>query len=280
MNKIELTSQFIQQHLNQFQCPVCQGAFITAETGTVVCENQHTFNVAKKGSLFFLSHPVKTEYTDEMLRYRHQFLTAGFFDPMLARVQEALAGGLILDAGCGEGTTTKWLANHSKGSLVGLDISKPAINIASAGIALENQPLFMVGDLARLPLADHRLDAIVNILSPANYQEFDRALAPDGILVKVIPGNHYLQELRHLVYPDGQHATYDNAPVKNHFIERYPQAEFTTVKYEFALDQPLFTALFNMTPLTWQAQENREQLLQRPLDSITAEFEIAVVRRS
>ena len=50
--------------------------------------------------------------------------------------------------------------------LVGLDISKPAINIASAGVALENQTLFMVGDLTRLPFADHRLDAIVNILSP------------------------------------------------------------------------------------------------------------------
>ena len=212
-----------------------------------------------------------------MLRYRHQFLTAGFFDPMLEQVRKLLAGGLILDAGCGEGTTTKWLADHSRGDLVGLDISKPAINIASAGVALENQPLFMVGDLARLPFADHRLDAIVNILSPANYQEFDRTLAPDGVLVKVIPGNHYLQELRHLVYPEGPHATYNNTPVKKHFIEHYPQAKFSTIRYEFPLDQPLFTALFNMTPLTWQAQENREQLLQRPLNSITAEFEIAVV---
>lgn len=277
MNKIELTSQFIQQHLNQLQCPVCQGNFISAESGAVICENRHTFNVAKKGSLFFLSHPVKTEYTDEMLRYRHQFLTAGFFDPMLTRVQETLADGLILDAGCGEGTTTKWLANHSNGNLVGLDISKPAINIASTGIALENQPLFMVGDLAQLPFADHRLSAIVNILSPANYQEFDRTLAQGGVLTKVIPGNHYLQELRHLVYPDGPHATYNNAPVKNHFIEHYPQAKFSTIRYEFPLDQTLFTALFNMTPLTWQAQENRAELLQHPLASITAEFEIATV---
>ena len=135
----------------------------------------------------------------------------------------------------------------------------------------------MVGDLAQLPFADHRLSAIVNILSPANYQEFDRTLAQGGVLTKVIPGNHYLQELRHLVYPDGPHATYNNAPVKNHFIEHYPQAKFSTIRYEFPLDQTLFTALFNMTPLTWQAQKNRAELLQHPLASITAEFEIATV---
>lgn len=277
MNKIELATQFIQRHLHQFQCPICKSNFNEVQTGTLICNNQHSFNIAKKGSLFFLNNPVNTEYTNEMLTYRNQFLTAGFFNPMLEEVINNISGDLILDAGCGEGTTTKWMASHFDGDFVGLDISKPAINIAGSGIAPQPYPLFMVGDLAQLPFADQGLTSIVNILSPANYQEFDRTLATHGELIKVIPGNHYLSELRQLVYPDGEHATYDNAPVKNHFIEHYEHVEFSKISYKFPLNDKLFTALFNMTPLTWQAQDRKEAILQDGLKEITAEFEIGVV---
>jgi 23S rRNA (guanine745-N1)-methyltransferase len=279
LNKVELASQFIQHHLAQFQCPICKMNFTEVQNGTLTCINHHSFNIAKKGSLFFLNNPVNTEYTDEMLRYRNQFLTAGFFNPMLEAVAQLMTGDLVLDAGCGEGTTTKWLADHFDGDLVGLDISKPAINIAGSGVAADPYPLFMVGDLAHLPFADQGLSTIVNILSPANYQEFDRTLTSGGELIKVIPGNHYLSELRQLVYPDGEHSTYDNAPVKNHFIEHYGDVEFTKVSYQFPLTTELFTALFNMTPLTWQAKDRKAAILSDGLQSITAEFEIGRVQR-
>ncbi|TLQ05116.1 methyltransferase domain-containing protein [Pediococcus stilesii] len=279
MNKVELAEQFISKQLPNFQCPICKSNFTEVQSGTLICVNNHSFNIAKKGSLFFLNAPVNTEYTAEMLNYRHQFLTAGFFTPMMEQVVSNLNGGLILDAGSGEGTTTKWMAQHSNGDFVGLDISKPAINIAGSGIAPVPYPLFMVGDLAHLPFADHGLDAIVNILSPANYSEFDRTLANGGVLAKVIPGNHYLQELRHLVYPNGKHATYDNSLVKNHFIEHYQDVQFSKLSYEFPLNSELFTALFNMTPLTWQARERKDAILNTGLKKITAEFEIGVVRR-
>ena len=104
-----------------------------------------------------------------MSRYRRQMLSAGFFEPMLQAVYQQLKhGGLVLDAGCGEGTTTNWLARqNANDAYAGLDISKPAINIAGAGVVNNPQPLFMVGDLAKLPFADQQLTAIVNILSLA-----------------------------------------------------------------------------------------------------------------
>lgn len=279
MNKVELTTQFIKRHIQQLQCPVCKSNFSEVQMGALTCLNGHSFNIAKKGSLFFLNNPVKTEYTTEMLSYRNQFLTAGFFDPMLNEVATKITGNLILDAGCGEGTTTKWMAQHTSGDLIGLDISKPAINIAGSGVAPDPYALFMVGDLAKLPFADQSLSTIVNILSPANYQEFDRTLANGGELIKVIPGNHYLSELRNLIYPDGEHATYDNAPVKNHFIDHYQHVEFSKISYKFPLTTELFTALFNMTPLTWQAKDRKATILNDGLKEITAEFEIGVVRR-
>lgn len=55
--------------------------------------------------------------------------------------------------------------------------------------------------------------------------------------------------------------------------------EFSKISYKFPLDDKLFTALFNMTPLTWQAQDRKEAILQDGLKEITAEFEIGVVRK-
>lgn len=281
MNKKELASQFMVAHQAQFRCPVCHAQIVSVTEGTIRCVNDHAFDLSKKGTLFLISAPVKTEYTDEMLRYRNQMLTAGFFEPMLKTVYAQLKhGGLVLDAGCGEGTTSKWLASQNQNdAYVGLDISKPAINIAGSGTVSASQPLFMVGDLAQLPFGDQQVTDIVNILSPANYQEFDRVLQPGGRLIKVIPNQHYLQELRALVYPEGEHATYDNAPVKDHFLAHYGHVDFIPVHYEFQLTPALFRALFEMTPLTWQAADRQEAILAQGLDHITADFEVGVVTR-
>ncbi len=54
----------------------------------------------------------------------------------------------------------------------------------------------MIGDLANLPLLDNSIDILLNLLSPANYQEFARVLKPGGLLIKVIPGSEYLKEVR------------------------------------------------------------------------------------
>ncbi len=279
MNKIELASRFLTTHLNQFECPVCHSPFTDVSAGTLRCHNDHTFDLSKKGTLFFLNAPVNTEYTDEMLRNRQQVLTSGFFEPMLTEVAKHLDGDLILDAGSGEGTTTKWLASqYSTGDFVGLDISKPAINIAGSGVVNDPQPLFAVGDLAKLPFENDAVSTIVNILSPANYQEFDRVLQPGGTLIKVIPNSHYLTELRQLVYPEGAHATYDNTPVKQHFIDQYANIRFVPVTYQFALTPTLFKALFAMTPLTWQAGDRREAILKNGLAHITADFEVGIVK--
>ncbi|WP_288527870.1 methyltransferase domain-containing protein [uncultured Secundilactobacillus sp.] len=278
MTKRDVATQFLDSNLTHFRCPSCHAAFRQVADGTVTCEAGHAFDVSKKGTLFFLKAPVTTEYTTEMLTNRQKVLGAGFFDPMLKVVQRFLTPGLILDAGSGEGTTTKWLATHQPNSaFVGIDISKPAITLAGSGPASEHQPLFAVGDLARLPFADNGLAGLVNILSPANYQEFDRVLAPGGRLIKVIPNAHYLQELRALVYPEGNHATYDNGPVKRHFMAHYPNASVTPVSYDFDLTPDLFAALFAMTPLTWQAMDRKSTILQQGLTHVTADFEVAVV---
>jgi len=53
-----------------------------------------------------------------------------------------------------------------------------------------------VGDLRRLPFADGTFSAVLDVMTPANYDEFRRVLSPDGMLVKVYPGQDYLREIR------------------------------------------------------------------------------------
>lgn len=37
---------------------------------------------------------------------------------------------------------------------------------------------------------------MLDVLTPANYDEFRRVLSPDGVLLKVYPGQDYLREIR------------------------------------------------------------------------------------
>ncbi len=76
---------------------------------------------------------------------------------------------------------------------VGLDLAKAGIVSATKQ---EREAIWCVADLAAAPFRNRSFDAILNILSPSNYAEFERLLSDDGIVLKVIPKSGYLKELR------------------------------------------------------------------------------------
>ena len=138
-----------------------------------------------------------------------------FFEPLLEAILPHLSRDeekFIVDIGCGEGSHLSWLSKRVKAPLCGMDIAKEGIHQAS--VHFGNQALFFLGDLANLPFTDESCGTLLNILTPSNYQEFMRVLAPGGTFVKVIPGNDYLTELRQQLYrsnPEKQ--TYSNADI-------------------------------------------------------------------
>ncbi|WP_239061486.1 putative RNA methyltransferase [Lacticaseibacillus suibinensis] len=260
MRKILAKAQAMAALEPLFACPVCQQS-LQIEGTSLVCENEHRFDLAKKGTVNFLNKPVPTEYDAPMLAARRRVLQAGFFEPFLTAIKSQLtAADLVLDVGCGEGTPTAFLATVAQA--VGFDISAPAINLAGS---LATSALYCVADLARLPFLASRFSAVVDLFSPGAYREFDRVLQPGGRLFKVIPEAGYLQELRTGLYAGTDKATYSNEAVLSRFMATYPQATSQLFSYDFAVTSAQFEDVMAMTPLSWQAPAaKREALLAAP----------------
>lgn len=101
---------------------------------------------------------------------------------------------LVVDAGCGVGGTTLYMAERYGCRVVGLNINRLQLSIARRGArarGLTKQVTFRVCDCAReLPFPNASVDAIVNIESACHYRdrarfisECARVLRPGGRLV-------------------------------------------------------------------------------------------------
>jgi 23S rRNA (guanine745-N1)-methyltransferase len=245
---------------------------------SLICENRHQFDLSKKGTLYFLKKAVDTGYTKKMLAPRGRIIACGMYDKMLEKLAEFLPKNAnVLDAGAGEGGFLAKLAClQNLGIKFGIDISKDAIQLAT-NHALE-ETLWCVADLTRLPFETGAFDCILNIFSPSHYGELQRAVKEDGVLIKVIPEEHYLEELRLAFYPDDeQKQHYSNAEVLAKFQQEMNVAAMERVSYTFDLPKENQLDLLEMSPLEWGVTEEVKRELQKhPLEKITVDVLILV----
>ena len=270
MKKNERQRQFVQRHLDLFRCPTCQAPAAVVQGNSLVCVNGHRIDFNRHGYLHFLNGAATTEYGREMFLARRQLLAAGLFKPLVQRIAQCLPTRPIrlLDVGTGEGTPLLQLAQSRSrfaDTRVGFDISKPGITLATQ---LDLTAFFCVADLRQLPFNNESFDAVVELFSPSDYQEFNRVLAPEGELLKVVPNAGYLGELRQLLYRDDQAKLhYDNHRVVELFNRHYPAATTEQIKYQFTIPAGLQEALVEMTPLHWG--KGARQLSKHELASLT-----------
>lgn len=241
------------QTATAFACPICQEALDLVQQ-SLACPNRHSFDLSKFGYVN-LAPQVKAskDYDKENFQNRQLVLENGFYDHILNALSECLSPlahpANILDIGCGEGYYSRSLQErHPDHSFYAFDLSKESIQLAAKSDQ-EWKVKWFVGDLAHLPLLDQSMDLLLDIFSPANYQEFKRVLAPDGRLIKVIPTAAHLQEIRQKVKDHLDQVDYSNEQIIQHFSDHFTIEQSLHCQERFELTPALREALLSMTPL-------------------------------
>ena len=261
-----------------FSCPFCQQALFLSEN-SLKCKNKHSFDLAKFGYVN-LAPQIKqsANYDKENFQNRQQILEAGFYQAILEGISDLLttnpSAKTVLDIGCGEGFYSRKLQeSHSDKTFYAFDISKDSVQIAAKS-ELNWSVNWFVGDLARLPIKDASMDILLDIFSPANYGEFRRVLSKDGILIKVIPTENHLKEIRQRVQDQLTNKDYSNQDIKEHFQEhfRIQSSQIASLNKSVTAEQR--QALLSMTPLLFHVDQSKIDWSQ--LTEITIEAEMLV----
>ncbi len=196
--------------MSLFTCPVCKQG-LTEYEKLYKCENSHCFDKSKFGYVNLLQSQKSSakRHGDDrlMVRARRDFLDSGAYsflrDELCGICEKYLSdGGKVLDAGCGEGYYSAGIKSYfeqkgKKLEVCGVDISKDALEFLckrKCGIPCA------VASLFDLPLADESVDCVLNIFSPEADNEFCRVLKKGGYLIKVVPLERHLFELKAAIY--------------------------------------------------------------------------------
>ena len=261
-----------------FACPICQEKLTLLES-SLKCNNRHSFDLAKFGYVN-LAPQIKqsANYDKENFQNRQQILEAGFYQAILEVVSDLLSNSknakTILDIGCGEGFYSRKLQErHPDKTFYAFDISKDSVQIAA-----KSEPNWavnwFVGDLARLPIKDASMDILLDIFSPANYGEFRRVLSKDGILIKVIPTENHLKEIRQKVQDQLTKKDYSNQDIKEHFQGHFTILSNQTASLTKTITADQLQSLLSMTPLLFHIDQTK--IDWSDLTEITIEAEILV----
>jgi len=263
-----------------FACPICQENLALVES-SLKCNNRHSFDLAKFGYVN-LAPQIKqsTNYDKENFQNRQQILEAGFYQAILEAVSDLLAANpsakTVLDIGCGEGFYSRKLQeSHPDKTFYAFDISKDSVQIAA-----KSEPNWavnwFVGDLARLPIKDGSMDILLDIFSPANYGEFKRVLKENGLLIKVIPTENHLKEIRQKVQDQLTNKGYSNQDIKDHFQNNFTILSNKTASLTKPITAEQLQVLLSMTPLLFHVDQSK--IDWNDLTEITIEAEILVGR--
>ncbi|EGV03178.1 methyltransferase domain protein [Streptococcus infantis SK970] len=261
-----------------FACPICQENLTLVES-SLKCENRHSFDLAKFGYVN-LAPQIKqsANYDKENFQNRQQILEAGFYQAILEGISDLLAARpsakTVLDIGCGEGFYSRKLQeSHSDKIFYAFDISKDSVQIAAKSETNWAVNWF-VGDLARLPIKDASMDILLDIFSPANYGEFRCVLSQNGILIKVVPTENHLKEIRQMVQEQLTKKDYSNQDIKEHFQEHFSIQSSQIASLTKPITAEQRQALLSMTPLLFHVDQSKIDWSQ--LTEITIEAEILV----
>ena len=271
-----------------FLCPICKEELIQQDK-SFVCKNKHTFDKAKSGYVNLLTVNNKNSKIPGdnkiMVNARRDFLSNGYYKVLSDNLNELVykyakekTSPQILDAGCGEGYYINNIYNHLienkiSADILGIDISKFALNVASK----HNKKIkFGVASIFNLPVKSNSCDLLLNLFAPFSDDEFLRVLKDDGLLFMVIPSTKHLWELKCAVYD----TPYENE-VKDYTLEGFNLIDKKIIKDYINLScNEDIKNLFMMTPYYYKTSIDNVKKLDN-LDTLKTkiEFEILVYQK-
>lgn len=268
--KHNFSTLLISEYADIFKCPICSRQMKLFDSRSLVCSDHHCFDLARQGYINLLPRPLKTKYDKRMFQSRNIICKSGFFEPLHKNISDIIFKAFpfqkqplkILDAGCGEGSHLTHIGEKLKQKTgtssfkVGVDISKEAMLIASKQ---SSDTVWCVADLAKTPFFPNQFNVILNILSPSNYSEFNRLLCENGLVIKVIPEQDHLKELRQCFYKNSTQQFYSNDRMTALFTKNLCLAETRHIQYTFLLERSCIEPLVYMTPLSWHIAKERLQ---------------------
>ena len=263
-----------------YLCPLCQNP-LSLHENHYQCLNNHSFDVAREGYVNLL--PVQQKNSKDpgdnkdMMQARHQFLQAGWYQPLadsVCNLLQPLQVQQLLDLGCGEGYYTAQIASALPAAQIqGVDISKSAIKFAAKAA---KHIKFCVASAYQLPFANHSFDAIVRIYAPSKVEELQRLLKTAGHLITVTPGPQHLVEIKQAVY-DSVRLHDDNVADVAGFTHQSRQRLQFKLNFSHSAD---VLALVQMVPLAWKFSALQKQQFADSLPQISIDFLLDVYQRN
>ncbi len=235
-------------------CPIC-GTKLNLDNESLVCENNHTFNINKKGYVSLLKKQKKfdsTIYTKELFENRRKAILSGLYSEVHNEIADFVNSSLnndvnIFEIGSGEATHSDLIKTkiHKSNNYVVSDLASVSIDLATE--YLNDGLLPLLCDAYNLPIASNSIDYVIDILSPYYYKEINRVLKKDGYFIKVFPEKEYLKEIRDLVNMN-EYTKQDE--VFLNFCKYYNVIHEKTIKLTTKISSDLAYCIFKMTPMT------------------------------
>ena len=262
-------------------CPIC-GNVLTQLDKRFVCENRHSFDIARQGYVHLLpvqqKHSIAPGDTREQVLSRRSFLEQGYYAPiaetLIAAARKYNISGEILDVGCGEGYYCSQLADALALPLTGLDISKEAVRCAAAKY---KNARWLCATAAHIPVPDHSVSLLTSLFALTLPEEYRRVLKEDGLYFQVLAAQDHLLGLKGIIYDRLNFKEKDTVPE----LPGFERLESIPIRFDFTVEGEQIQNLFSMTPHVFRiGKEGAERLRKTQTLTDTASCVLNVFRVS